>query len=95
MRNENVPNPPSPETPPLAPHDPPDPAPQAAAWQARCCVIGHVPPKEYRMGRTTVMKSSIHARIDRRGSQTGGGGWDCFANSCAKNLPGSSAAVFG
>lgn len=60
MRNENVPSPPSPERPPLAPHDPPEPAPQAAAWRRALRVIGHVPPpKEYRMGRTTVMKTTL------------------------------------
>jgi hypothetical protein len=43
----------------LEPHDPPDPAPQAAAWRRALRVIGHTPPKEYRMGRTTVVKTSL------------------------------------
>jgi hypothetical protein len=59
MRYENIPNPPNPEEPPYAPHDPPEPAPQAAAWRRALRVIGHVPPKEYRMGRTTVVKSAF------------------------------------
>ena len=59
MRSENIPVPPSPERPPLAPHDPPEPAPQAAAWQRALKVIGHMPAKEYRMGRTTVVKTSL------------------------------------
>lgn len=58
MRSENIPNPPSPERPPLAPHDPPEPAPQAAAWRRALRVIGHVPPKGYRMGRTSMVKSA-------------------------------------
>ncbi len=59
MRHENIPNPPTPETPPLAPHDPPDPAPQAAAWRRALRVIGHAPAKEYRMGRTTIVKTAL------------------------------------
>lgn len=59
MRNENIPNPPSPEQPPLAPHDPPEPAPQAAAWRRALRVIGHIVPKEYRMGRTTIVKTTL------------------------------------
>jgi hypothetical protein len=59
MRSENIPTPASPEQPPLAPHDPPEPAPQAAAWRRALRVIGHTPPKEYRMGRTTVVKTTI------------------------------------
>jgi hypothetical protein len=58
MRHENVPTPPSPERSPLPPHDPPEPAPQAAAWRRALRVIGYTPPKEYRMGRTTVVKST-------------------------------------
>jgi hypothetical protein len=57
--HENIPNPPNPEQPPMSPHDPPEPAPQAAAWRRALRVIGHVPPKEYRMGRTTVVKSTF------------------------------------
>ncbi len=59
MRSENIPTPPSPETPPLAPHDPPEPAPQAAAWRRALVVIGCIPPKEYRMGRTTVVRTTV------------------------------------
>jgi hypothetical protein len=59
MRSENIPTPASPEQPPLAPHDPPEPAPQAAAWRRALRVIGHTPPKDYRMGRTTVIKTTI------------------------------------
>jgi hypothetical protein len=60
MRHENVPSSSSnPEQPPLAPHDPPEPAPQAAAWRRALRVIGHVPPKEYRMGRTTIVKNTF------------------------------------
>jgi hypothetical protein len=59
MRSENIPVPSSPERPPLAPHDPPEPAPQAAAWRRALKVIGHVPAKEYRMGRTTVVKTTV------------------------------------
>jgi hypothetical protein len=59
MRIENIPAPTSPETPPLAPHDPPEPAPQAAAWRRALKVIGHIPAKEYRMGRTTVVKTTL------------------------------------
>jgi hypothetical protein len=58
MRSENIPITPSPERPPLAPHDPPDPAPQAAAWRRALRVVGHTPPKEYRVGRTTVVKTT-------------------------------------
>jgi hypothetical protein len=59
MRNENPPIRLSPEQPPLAPHDPPEPAPQAAAWRRALRVIGHVPPKEYRMGRSSVVKTPL------------------------------------
>lgn len=59
MPTENIPVTPSPERPPLAPYDPPDPAPQAAAWQRALRVISHAPPKEYRMGRTSVVKSTF------------------------------------
>jgi hypothetical protein len=59
MRSENIPVPQSPEQPPLAPHDPPEPAPQAAAWRRALKVIGHIPAKEYRMGRTTVVKTTL------------------------------------
>jgi hypothetical protein len=54
MPSENIRAPANPETPPLAPHDPPEPAPQAAAWRRALRVIGCIPPKEYRMGRTPV-----------------------------------------
>jgi hypothetical protein len=56
MRHGNVPTPPSPERSPPASHDPPEPAPQAAAWRRALRVIGYTPPKDYRMGRTTVVK---------------------------------------
>jgi len=59
MRSANIPVSSSRETPPLAPHDPPEPAPQAAAWRRALKVIGHTPAKEYRMGRTTVVKSTL------------------------------------
>jgi hypothetical protein len=59
MGSQNIPTPPSAETPPLAPHDPPDPAPQAAAWRRALRVIGCVPPKDYRVGRTTVVKTTV------------------------------------
>jgi hypothetical protein len=59
MRNENLPIPSSPEQPPFAPHDPPEPAPQAAAWRRALLVIGHIPPKEYRMGRSSVVKTPL------------------------------------
>jgi hypothetical protein len=59
MGSEIIPTPPSAETPPLAPHDPPEPAPQAAAWRRALRVIGYVPPKEYRMGRTTVVRTTV------------------------------------
>ena len=59
MRSENIPVPPSPERPPLAPHDPPEPAPQAAAWRRALKVIGHAPAKEYRMGRTSLVKTTL------------------------------------
>jgi hypothetical protein len=52
-------NPPNPETPPGAPHDPPAPAPQAAAWRRALRVIGYVSPKEYRIGRTTIVKTTV------------------------------------
>jgi hypothetical protein len=58
MRSANFPVSSSPETPPLGPHDPPEPAPQAAAWRRALKVIGHAPAKEYRMGRTTVVKTT-------------------------------------
>jgi hypothetical protein len=58
MRSENNPTPPSPERPPLTPHDPPKPAPQAAAWRRALRVIGYTPPKDYRVGRTTVVKTT-------------------------------------
>ena len=61
MPSENMPIPPSPESPPGAPHDPPEPAPQAAAWRRALRVIGYVPPKEYRMGRTTVVRTTARA----------------------------------
>lgn len=60
MRSENIPNPPSPERPPMAPHDPPEPAPQAAAWRRALRVIGYTPSKEYRMGRTSIVKTTFH-----------------------------------
>jgi hypothetical protein len=59
MLNENIPIAPSPEQPPLAPHDPPEPAPQAAAWRRALRVIGHIPPKEYRIGRSSIVKTSF------------------------------------
>jgi len=59
MHTENIPAPTSPERPPLAPYDPPEPAPQAAAWRRALKVIGHIPAKEYRMGRTTVVKTTL------------------------------------
>jgi hypothetical protein len=59
MGSQHISTPPSAETPPLAPHDPPDPAPQAAAWRRALRVIGCVPPKDYRVGRTTVVKTTI------------------------------------
>jgi hypothetical protein len=59
MRTENIPVTPSPEQPPLAPHDPPEPAPQAAAWRRALKVIGRMPAKEYRMGRTSVVKTTL------------------------------------
>jgi hypothetical protein len=59
MRSENIAIPPNPETPPVAPHDPPAPAPQAAAWRRALRVIGYVAPKEYRMGRTTIVKTTV------------------------------------
>lgn len=62
MHSENIPSPPSPETPPLAPYDPPEPAPQAAAWRRALRVIGHTSPKEYRMGRTTIVKTTFHKK---------------------------------
>jgi len=58
MRSHNSPDPPIPERPPLAPHDPPEPAPQAAAWRRALRVIGYTPPKDYRMGRTTIVKTT-------------------------------------
>jgi hypothetical protein len=59
MRSGNISSPQTAETPPLAPHDPPDPAPQAAAWRRALRVIGYVPPKDYRMGRTTVVRTTV------------------------------------
>jgi hypothetical protein len=59
MRNENIPTPPSPERPPMAPHDPPEPAPQAAAWRRALRVIGYAAPKEYRVGRTTIVRTTF------------------------------------
>jgi len=58
MRRANMSPPPSPESPPQTPHDPPEPAPQAAAWRRALRVIGYTPPKDYRMGRTTVVKTT-------------------------------------
>jgi hypothetical protein len=63
MRHENLPTPPSPKRSQkisaLAPHDdPPEPAPQAAAWRRALRVIGYTPPKDYRMGRTSVVKTT-------------------------------------
>ena len=58
MRRENISTPPSPERSPLDLHDPPEPAPQAAAWRRALRVIGYTPPKDYRMGRTTVVKTT-------------------------------------
>jgi hypothetical protein len=59
MPSEKIPAESNPESPPLAPHDPPEPAPQAAAWRRALRVIGCIPPKEYRMGRTTVVRTTI------------------------------------
>jgi hypothetical protein len=59
MRSENVRVSANPETPPLAPYDPPEPAPQAAAWRRALRVIGYVPPKEYRMGKNTLVRTSL------------------------------------
>jgi hypothetical protein len=59
MGSENIPTPSRTETPPLAPYDPPEPAPQAAAWRRALRVIGYVAPKEYRMGRTTIVKNAV------------------------------------
>jgi hypothetical protein len=59
MRSENVPTPANPETPPLAPHDPPDPAPQAAAWRRALRVVGCVPPRDLRVVKTTVLKTTL------------------------------------
>jgi hypothetical protein len=56
MRTENIPIRNSTETPPLAPHDPPDPAPQAAAWRRALRVVGCAPPKEHRIGKTSVTR---------------------------------------
>jgi hypothetical protein len=58
MRSENNATAPNPERSPLALHDPPEPAPQAAAWRRALRVIGYTPPKEYRMGRTAVVKTT-------------------------------------
>jgi hypothetical protein len=58
MRSENIPTPPSPERPPLSPYDPPAPAPQAAAWRRALRVIGYAPSKDYRIGRTTVVRTT-------------------------------------
>jgi len=60
MRGENVSTPAIPETPPLAPYDPPEPAPQAAAWRQALKVIGYVPPGQYRIGKTTLVKTTLH-----------------------------------
>jgi hypothetical protein len=59
MRNENQPTPPSPEQPPLAPYDPPDPAPQAAAWRRALKVIGYVPPRELRVVKSHLVKTTL------------------------------------
>jgi hypothetical protein len=59
MQTSHSENPPNPETPPGAPHDPPAPAPQAAAWRRALRVIGYVSPKEYRMGRNTLVKTTV------------------------------------
>jgi hypothetical protein len=59
MPSENIPAQSKAESPPLVPHDPPEPAPQAAAWRRALRVIGCVPPKEYRMGRTTVVRTTV------------------------------------
>jgi len=58
MRSQNIPDQPNPERSPLASHDPPEPAPQAAAWRRALRVIGYTPPKDYRMGRTTIVKTT-------------------------------------
>jgi hypothetical protein len=59
MRRGNIRIPSSPERPPPDPHDPPDPAPQAAAWRRALRVIGYAPPKDYKIGRTTVVKTTL------------------------------------
>jgi hypothetical protein len=59
MPSANIPAESKPENAPLAPHDPPEPAPQAAAWRRALRVIGCIPPKEYRMGRTTVVRTTV------------------------------------
>jgi hypothetical protein len=59
MRSENIPVPASPETPPLTPYDPPAPAPQAAAWRRALLVIGHAPPKQYRIGKTSLVRTTV------------------------------------
>jgi hypothetical protein len=59
MRSANVRVSENPETPPLAPYDPPDPAPQAAAWRRALRVIGYVPPTEYRMGKNTLVRTTL------------------------------------
>jgi len=58
MGSQNISIPQSAET-PMGPHDPPEPAPQAAAWRRALRVIGCVPPKDYRMGRTTIVRTSL------------------------------------
>ena len=58
MQSGNLPPPETPAKPAEAPHDPPAPAPQAAAWRRALRVIGYTPPKDYRMGRTTVVKTT-------------------------------------
>jgi len=62
MRHEHVPTSRSPGRSPPAPNDPPQPAPQAAAWRRALRVIGYTPPKDYRMGRTTVVKTTTRRR---------------------------------
>lgn len=59
MRRGNIRTPPIPERPPPDPHDPPAPAPQAAAWRRALRVIGYAPPKDYKIGRTTVVKTTL------------------------------------
>jgi hypothetical protein len=59
MPSEKIPADGNSESPPQAPYDPPEPAPQAAAWRRALRVIGCIPPKEYRMGRTTVVRTTL------------------------------------